>query len=99
MSKNFLRFLKFVLVITFIITLFTMIIISEDSDHLFMCHDCNCLKCAIINFAQATVFKIIDISFVLSSCILFYFFIYRIFDFKQFIYLNSLVFNKVQLNE
>ena len=91
--------IKNIVVISIIFTLFFMFIISKDTYHIDKCHDDNCSICLIITMAQ-TMMNIIE-GFILLAIIGFviYFLLSRIKNSSINIKKESLIYQKVQLNE
>lgn len=88
------------IIITIIIaSLILSFIISQDFHHLDTCKVEHCSVCSIIHIAQA----IINLATAIFNCIvanfLIYFFLSRLHKETKIFMQNSLVFQKVQLNE
>lgn len=99
MNKNIKKIIKITFVIFVISAILFSSIVSTDSHHLETCEVHNCSVCAMIHFAQTIINLTLAICITIIAMFLIFYFLAEIlersFTFKS----NSLVFQKVQLNE
>ena len=99
MNRKLLKALKLAIIVLIMTTLVFSIIVSQDEHHLETCHEEHCAHCMIILMAQSIIS--ISIAFVIAIVIgaLIYMFLARIHKEQEIFIQDSLVFQKVQLNE
>ena len=99
MNRKLLKALKLAIIVLIMATLVFSIIVSQDEHHLETCHEEHCAHCMIILMAQSIIS--ISIAFVIAIVIgaLIYMFLARIHKEQEIFIQDSLVFQKVQLNE
>ena len=85
-------------VLTITILVFSLVV-SQDEHHLEVCHEEHCIYCAIIHVAQIITYLSIIYLIITMIGFLINFFLSRLLKKQVFFVLNSLVFQKVQLNE
>lgn len=99
MNKNLLNVIKILMITIFIISLVLANVISHDSHDMEHCEDEHCLICIIIHAAQT----IVNVSFAIVICefiaFLIYFVLSRLHKNERIFVQESLVFQKVQMNE
>ena len=99
MNKKILKAIKIAVIIFIIATLVCSLIVSQDEHHLEVCHEEHCIYCAIIHVAQIITYLSIIYLIITMIGFLINFFLSRLLKKQVFFVLNSLVFQKVQLNE
>ena len=99
MNRKLLNAIKTLIIFLIIATLVFSIIVSQDEHHLETCHEEHCAHCMIILMAQSIIS--ISIAFVIAIVIgaLIYMFLARIHKEQEIFIQESLVLQKVQLNE
>lgn len=99
MNKKILKVLKMVIISIIIISLILSVIVSLDHHHLETCHEEHCVLCSIIHIAQ----NIVNWIYVVYTCVwtsfLIYFYLARMHTERVAVVKESLIFQKVQLNE
>lgn len=99
MDKKVLKTIIKLMIVIFCVSLIFSSIVSQDEHHLETCHDEHCTVCSMIQMAQS----IISLSVAIVMCtfvgFLIYFLLSRIYKEEKVFVLESLVFQKVQLNE
>lgn len=99
MNKKIIKAFKIAMVILIALTLVLSLVASQDEHHLETCHDEHCAHCTMIQIAQSIIY--ISIAFVIAIVIgfLIYSFLARIYKEQEVFIQESLVLQKVQLNE
>ena len=99
MNRKLVNAIKTLIIFLIIATLVFSIIVSQDEHHLETCHEEHCAHCMIILMAQSIIS--ISIAFVIEIVIgaLIYMFLARIHKEQEIFMQDSLVLQKVQLNE
>ena len=97
MNRKLLKALKLAIIVLIMTTLVFSIIVSQDEHHLETCHEEHCAHCMIILMAQSIIS--ISIAFVIAIVIGALIYIARIHKVQEIFIQDSLVFQKVQLNE
>ena len=99
MKRKLLKAIKIAIIILIAATLVFSLIASQDEHHLETCHEEHCAHCMIILMAQSIIS--ISIAFVIAIVIgaLIYMFLARIHKEQEIFMQDSLVLQKVQLNE
>ena len=99
MNRKLLKALKLAIIVLIMTTLVFSIIVSQDEHHLETCHEEHCAHCMIILMAQSIIS--ISIAFVIAIVIgaLIYLFLAIIHKEQEIFMQDSLVLQKVQLNE
>ena len=99
MNRKLFKALKLAIIVLIMTTLVFSIIVSQDEHHLETCHEEHCAHCMIILMAQSIIS--ISIAFVIAIVIgaLIYMFLARIHKEQEIFMQDSLVLQKVQLNE
>lgn len=99
MKRNTSRIINIVFYALIIAFLVFSLIVSQDEHHLELCHEDHCVYCTIIHVAQIITNLSIACVIVAITGFLIFFFLSRLYKEQEFFVLNSLVFQKVQLNE
>lgn len=99
MNRKLLNAIKTIIIVLIMATLVFSIIVSQDEHHLENCHEEHCAHCMVILMAQSIIS--ISIAFVIAIVIgaLIYLFLARLYKEQEIFLQDSLVFQKVQLNE
>lgn len=99
MKRKLLKAIKVAIIILIAATLVFSLIASQDEHHLETCHEEHCAHCMVIQLAQSIIY--ISIAFVIAIVVgvLIYLFLARLYKEQEIFLQDSLVFQKVQLNE
>ena len=77
-------------------------IVSLDTEHICLCEDSHCSLCFAINFSQRVVMMMTVMAITLTTAIfLTFYFLAELYEkeYESVIPLNSLVYQKIQMNE
>lgn len=99
MKKDFLKLIKFAIIIFTIMAFLFSIIVSLDEHHIESCHDEHCEYCKIIHIAQSIIILSFGYIMAIFIKILIQIYLARLHKEELTFMQSSLVFQKVQLNE
>ena len=91
--------IKIAVIVLMMVTLVFSLIVSQNEYHLDNCHDDHCFLCNIIHIAQNLISLSIVVIIAVVIGVLIYLFLSRLHNDCVIFELDSLVFQKVQLNE
>jgi uncharacterized membrane protein YdjX (TVP38/TMEM64 family) len=99
MKRRLIKAIKIAIIILIAATLVFSLIASQDEHHLETCHEEHCAHCTIIQIAQSIICISIAVVIAIVIGALIYMFLARLHKEQEIFIQDSLVFQKVQLNE
>lgn len=99
MKRKLLKVIKIAIIILIAATLVFSLIASQDENHLETCHEEHCAHCTIIQIAQSIICISIAVVIAIVVGALIYLFLARLHKEQEIFIQESLVLQKVQLNE
>ena len=97
--KKLFKIIKIIMVILFAMSLILSSIVSQNSYHIETCEEEHCEICSIIHISKIITILTVTIFLCVFVGVLIYFFLSRLHKDKEKFMQQSLVFQKVQLNE
>ena len=99
MSKRIKKFIPVLLCLLLVTSISTAFVVSQNRHHIDKCCEFKCSYCNTIHVAQELIYKI----FISCFCIVFVFvialIIFKVYVYYYLVIQNTLIFQKVQLNE